>query len=209
MTTERLQNWIEREGKVVNAKFLRVDGFLNHRIAPEFVEMAGRLIAGEFLSLAADITCVLTAEAAGNVIAYEVARQLGPGVRALYAKKGAATTMANPITRDVVSPTKNKQTTLAVSADYLGPDDRVLIVDDFLFEGITSCALAEIVEQAGATLAGMAFVIEKGFAAGRGAVERLNVPTLSLITIESMNPDDSSIRFSPPSMESGRERCAQ
>ncbi len=195
MTTERLQGWIEREGKVVSAKFLRVDGFLNHRIAPEFVETAGRLIATEFRSAGIEIDCVLTAEAAGNVIAYEVARQLGPGVRALYAKKGAAATMANPITRDVISPTKNKRTTLAVSADYLGPSDRVLVVDDFLFEGTTSCALAEIVEQAGAALIGFAFVIEKGFAPGRSVVERLNVPTLSLVTIESMDADGSSIRF--------------
>jgi xanthine phosphoribosyltransferase len=195
MSTKSLRNWIEREGNVVDARFLRVDGFLNHRIAPEFVETAGRLIATEFLTAGVDISCVLTAEAAGNVIAYEVARQLGTGVRALYAKKGTAATMANPITREVISPTKRKRTTLAVSADYLGPDDRVLIVDDFLFEGITSCALAEIVEEAGATLAGLAFVIEKGFAPGRSVVERLDVPTVSLVTIESMDPESSVIHF--------------
>ncbi|MBN1858253.1 xanthine phosphoribosyltransferase [Candidatus Bipolaricaulota bacterium] len=195
MSTDLLKSWIKREGKVVDAKFLRVDGFLNHRIAPEFVAAAGRLIADAFLSAGIDINCVLTAEAAGNVIAYEVARQLGAGVRALYAKKGAATTMAHPITREVVSPTKKKRTTLAVSADYLNRSDRVLIVDDFLFEGITSCALAEIVAEAEATLVGLAFVIEKGFAPGRSAVEQLNVPVLSLVTIESMDAVRSLIRF--------------
>ena len=196
MSKDHLKRWIEREGKVINAEFLRVDGFLNHRIAPEFVEAAGRLIANAFQTAGIEITCVLTAEAAGNVIAYEAARQLGAGIRALYAKKGAAVTMANPITREVISPTKKKKTTLAVSADYLGPNDRVLIVDDFLFEGITSCALAEIVAEAGATLVGLAFVIEKGFAPGRSVVERLNVPVVSLVTIENMDPVRSSIRFS-------------
>ena len=68
-------------------------------------------------------------------------------------------------------------------------------VDDFLFEGTTSCALAEIVKQAGATLIGFAFVIEKGFSPGRSVVERLDVPTLSLVTIDSMDPASSSIRF--------------
>lgn len=210
MSTDVLRSWIEQEGKVVDAKFLRVDGFLNHRIAPGFVEAAGRLIANGFRTAKIDISCVLTAEAAGNVIAFEVARQLGAGVRALYAKKGAAATMANPITREVISPTKRTRTTLAVSADYLGPDDRVLIVDDFLFEGITSCALAEIVEQSGASLVGCAFVIEKAFAPGRGVVEQLNVPVLSLVTIESMDPVTSTIRFAETGTETDRDRggCA-
>ncbi|MGQ9699903.1 MAG: hypothetical protein ACUVQS_02410 [Candidatus Bipolaricaulaceae bacterium] len=82
---DRLRRWVEGEGRVVNEEFLRVDSFLNHRIDPEFVALAAQGICEAFSE--ANVTSVLTAEASGNVIAYEVARQLG--VRALYAKKGS------------------------------------------------------------------------------------------------------------------------
>jgi len=37
-----LQDWIRREAKVLGPEFLQVDGFLKHRIAPRFIEQAGR-----------------------------------------------------------------------------------------------------------------------------------------------------------------------
>lgn len=79
-----LKEWILKEGAVLGPEFLRVDGFLNHRIDPAFVEEAGRELATAFAGQG--VTCVLTAEAAGNVIAYEAARRLR--AHAIYAKKG-------------------------------------------------------------------------------------------------------------------------
>lgn len=153
---DRVRRWLEVEGRVLSEVFLRVDSFLNHRIDPEFVTLAARGICEA--SAEANVTSVLTAEAAGNVIAYEVARQLG--VRALYAKKGAVTTMADCLRRTIRSPTKGITVDLYISRKYLGPKDRVLIVDDFLYQGQTSAALAEMVWEANATLVGLAFVIE-------------------------------------------------
>jgi xanthine phosphoribosyltransferase len=186
-----LKEWVSRHATVLGPQFLQVDGFLNHRIAPRFIEAAGAALAEAFGS--EQVTRVLTAEAAGNVIAYETARRLG--AMALYAKKGKASTMQRPLARTVRSPTKGTETDLAVSADYLGADDRVLIVDDFLFEGETSAALAEITAEAGATLIGFGFVISKEFARGRSRLAEFDVPIVSLVPIESMDPTTGRIAF--------------
>ncbi len=188
---ERLQDWIRREAQVLGPEFLRVDGILNHRIEPAFIALVGEQLAAQFKDL--DANCILTAEAAGNIVAYELARRLG--VRALYAKKGKASTMIRPIARTVVSPTKGTRTELALSRDYLDSDARVIIVDDFLYQGLTSATLAEMVMDAGGTLVGFGFVIEKTFARGRVPLQRFGVPIVSLAAIESMNPENGSIVF--------------
>ncbi len=136
-------------------------------------------------------SCVLTAEAAGNAIAYEVARHLG--VCALYAKKGRAVTMAHPITRSVTSPTKGAEIVLSLSRDYVGPGERILIVDDFLYRGATSAALAEMVGEAGGALVGFGFVIEKCFAGGREVLSPYGVPIVTLVPILGM--DERGIVF--------------
>lgn len=194
-----LQQWIQREGQVLGPEFLRVDGFLNHRIAPAFISEVGRRLAERFGGL--DVRCILTAEAAGNIVAYELARRLD--ARALYAKKGKAATMTRPMTRTVISPTKGTRTELSISRDYLGPEYRVLIVDDFLYHGTTSAALADMVNESGATLVGFGFVIEKAFADGRAALERFGVPVVPLVSIEAMDVSTGEVRFARGSDGSG------
>jgi xanthine phosphoribosyltransferase len=189
---ERIREWISREAVVLGPEFLRVDGILNHRIDPAFISLVGEQLAIQFADAGAN--CVLTAEAAGNIVAYELARRLG--IRALYAKKGKASTMIRPLVRTVTSPTKGTTTELAISSDYMGSQDRVIIVDDFLYQGLTSAALADMVVEAGGTLVGFGFVIEKAFAHGRDVLQCFGVPIASLATIESMNPEDGSIVFS-------------
>ena len=195
----QLADWVRREGQVISEEFLRVDGFLNHRIAPAFVEAAAIQVCARFVD--ERVTLVLTAEAAGNVIAYEISRRLG--ARAIYAKKGKATTTAHPIVRDLRSPTKGTRTQIAVSRDYLTSGERVLIVDDFLYRGTTSAALADMVVETGATLVGFAFIIEKGFAEGREVLVRFSVPVESLLCVEWMDPVAGSITFSEPSESAG------
>lgn len=188
---ERLREWICREAQVLGSEFLRVDGILNHQIDPAFISLVGEQLAAQFEGAGAN--CVLTAEAAGNIVAYELARRLG--VRALYAKKGKAATMIRPIVRSVISPTKGTKTELAISGDYLGPEDRVIIVDDFLYHGVTSGALGDMVVEAGGRPVGFGFVIEKTFARGREGLQRFKVPVISLAPIQSMNPEAGTIAF--------------
>lgn len=75
----------------------------------------------------------------------------------------------------------------------MGPDDKVLIVDDFLANGKALEGLMDIVKQAGAELAGCAIAIEKGF---QGAGDRLRskgVRVESLALIDEMT--DDSVKF--------------
>lgn len=186
-----LEARIQREGEVISSEFLRVSGFLNHRIDPTFVTEAGGELARAFWGCG--VTCVLTAEAAGNVIAYEVARRLGAS--ALYAKKGHAATMCDPLVRAVRSPTKGNPIELTIAREYLGPKDRVLVVDDFLYQGTTSAALADMVLEAGAQLVGFGFVIEKCFGEGRKILTKFGVPIASLVKIVRMDPKTREITF--------------
>lgn len=56
---------------------------------------------------------------------------------------------------------------LEIHQDGVGGADRVLIVDDLLATGGTMAATCELVEAAGATVAGCSAVIELGFLDGR------------------------------------------
>ncbi len=186
-----IKRWILEKGEVLGPEFLKVDSFLNHRIDPRFVSLAGEELVSHFADVKVNI--VLTAEAAGNVIAYEVARRLD--AMAIYAKKGVASTMGAPLTRRISSPTKGGAVELSVSREYLGPGERVLVVDDFLYRGTTSRALAEMVLEARATLVGFGFVIEKGFSGGRKVLDPFGVPVVSLAIIEHMDPKTGKIIF--------------
>jgi adenine phosphoribosyltransferase len=56
--------------------------------------------------------------------------------------------------------------TLEVHRDAFAPGDRVLIVDDVLATGGTAAAACDLVERTGATVAGLAFIIELEFLKG-------------------------------------------
>jgi adenine phosphoribosyltransferase len=70
--------------------------------------------------------------------------------------------------------------TLEMHSDGVGRDDRVLIVDDLLATGGTAAAACELVEQVGAQVAGVGFVIELSFLDGRERLKGQNI--VSLVT---------------------------
>ena len=103
--------------------------------------------------------------------------------------------MTGVLHRTLRSPTKGAVFDLCLAQEYLGPSERVLIVDDFLYQGVTSAALAEMALEAGGTLVGFAFVIEKGFGGGRKVLARFGVPVVSLVTVVRMDPQTGRIEF--------------
>jgi xanthine phosphoribosyltransferase len=76
---------------------------------------------------------------------------------------------------------------LMVSPEFLGPQDNVLIVDDFLARGKTIDALVRLAQQANAQIKGIGVVIEKAFEGGRQELAYLNVPIHSLVVITAMS----------------------
>ena len=74
-----------------------------------------------------------------------------------------------------------------VSPEFLHDGDRVLIVDDFLATGRTIDALGRIVANSGATLVGIATVVEKTIEGGRELLEHWDVPIEAMATIIDMD----------------------
>jgi adenine phosphoribosyltransferase len=68
--------------------------------------------------------------------------------------------------------------TLEVHQDAFAPGDRVLIVDDVLATGGTARATADLVGMSGATVAGIAMLIELSFLHGQDRLPDLDVRSL-------------------------------
>ena len=184
---EALKERIRREGKILSGGILKVDGFINHQVDPAFMLAVGGALAARFG--AADITKVLTAEISG--IAPALTTALALGVRVVYARKTRPVTMPTDVyVQRAPSHTKGKIVELMISPEFLQPNDRVLIVDDFLASGATIHALARLAEDAGAKVAGVGAVIEKRFEGGRESLETAGYPVHSLVVIERMTDNE-------------------
>lgn len=178
-----LEERILRDGKILGDDILKVDMFLNHQIDVTLLNEIGR----EFHRLfqAAPINKILTIEASGIGIACIAAQYFS--VPVVFAKKGAHRNVGgNLYTSEVFSFTKNKSYLIGVSRDYLGPEDHVLIIDDFLANGRALIGLKDIIDQAGAVLEGIGIVIEKGFQPGGALIRGMGIHLESLAIIESM-----------------------
>ena len=81
-----------------------------------------------------------------------------------------------------------------VSKEYLGEDDVVLVIDDFLAKGNALTGLMDILGQAGATLAGCAIAIEKGFQGGGDELRAKGIRVESLAIVESMTENSLAFR---------------
>jgi xanthine phosphoribosyltransferase len=80
-----------------------------------------------------------------------------------------------------------------VSTEFLGPGDRVLVIDDFLATGATISALVRLIRHAEAELVGIGTVIEKSFEGGREDLEGFGVPIVSLAVVSDMSNGQISL----------------
>lgn len=185
---QELQERIQSEGRVLEGGFLKVDGFLNHQLDPDLTMAMGRAFKERFDAAGVGaITKVVTAETSG--IAPALAVGVAYGARVVYARKKRPIVMPETVLEALApSRTKGEMVRLIVSPEYLGPGDRVLLIDDFLATGQTIAALADLIRSAGAELVGVGCVIEKAFQAGRARLEPLGVPVACLATITAMAP---------------------
>jgi xanthine phosphoribosyltransferase len=181
---EALIERIRRQGRNLGRGILKVDSFINHQVDAQLMLQVGRELADQFA--AAGATKVLTAEISG--IAPALTTALALEVPVVYARKTRPITMPEEIfCRSAPSHTKGKEVELMASPEFLLPDDRVLIVDDFLASGRTIHALVHLVADAGATLVGIGAVIEKRFEGGREVLGYLDVPIEALAVITDMS----------------------
>ena len=75
---------------------------------------------------------------------------------------------------------------LTLSKKYINKDDNILIIDDFLANGEAALGAARLVEEAGATVAGIGIVIEKSFQKGPQMLKDKGYDVYSLARIAKL-----------------------
>ena len=183
---EELKKRILAEGKNLGGGILKVDGFINHQVDPQLMDLCGRELARRFRDIGA--TKVLTAEISGIAPALTTALHLGLPV--VYARKSKPITMPDQVFLTLTpSHTKGRTVELIISPEYLAGGERVLIIDDFLASGATILGLVRLAQSAGAQIVGVGALVEKIFEGGRQALSHLEIPVESLACIRSMEGD--------------------
>ena len=108
----------------------------------------------------------------------------------LFAKKSKSLNLSSDCyTAEVYSYTKATTKTVMISKRYISPEDRILIIDDFLANGSALRGLISIIDQAGATVAGIGIAIEKAYQGGGDQLREKGYRIESLASIASMSDD--------------------
>jgi adenine phosphoribosyltransferase len=124
-----------------------------------------------------DYDRILSAEARGFVLGTALAYRARKGL--VLARK------PNKLPRETIVATYELEygtDSLEVHTDAIARGHRVLVVDDLLATGGTARAMCQLVENAGATVAGVAFLIELSYLNGRSRLAPYEV--VSLITYD-------------------------
>lgn len=188
---ELLKERIRRDGRIKDGHIIKVDGFLNHQIDISLISAIGRefkrLFDGE------KITKVITIEASGIAIACLTAQYFD--VPVVFAKKSESKNIDGDVyTTTVNSYTRGRDYTVILEKRYLTADDRILIIDDILATGKAQKGLLDISKQAGAAVAGIGIVIEKGFQGGGDKLRGAGYNLKSLAIIDSMENQTVAFR---------------
>ena len=184
-----LEERIVKDGIVKEGNILKVDSFLNHQMDVTLFQQMGE----EFKRRFAD-NKILTIEASGIGIACIVASCFH--VPVVFAKKSKSVNIDGAVyVAEVESFTHKCKNQVIVSKKFLHPEDKVLIIDDFLANGCALQGLISIVAQAGATVEGIGIAVEKGFQQGGRIIRNLGYPLESLAIVDSMDASTGTIVF--------------
>ncbi len=187
-----LEERISRDGMVKEGGVLKVDSFLNHQMDIDLFEEMGAEFQRRFEGKA--INKILTIEASGIGIACIAARYFH--VPVVFAKKSKSINLEGEMyVAQVESFTHKNTNQVIVSRKFLGPGDRVLIIDDFLANGCALQGLISIVQQAGGKVEGIGIAIEKGFQPGGQIIRNLGYDLESLAIIDDMDAATGKITF--------------
>ena len=187
-----LEKRIVADGVVKPGNVLKVDTFLNHQMDVGIMDELGREFKRRFGN--ETITKVLTIETSGIAIACSVAREFG--VPMVFAKKNKSINIDGEMyVAEVESFTHKDTNNVIVAKKFITPEDRVLIIDDFLANGCALQGLISIVEDAEATVVGCGIAIEKGFQDGGYRIRNLGYQLESLAIVDAMDPIEGTIIF--------------
>ncbi|WP_214798071.1 MULTISPECIES: xanthine phosphoribosyltransferase [unclassified Exiguobacterium] len=161
---KQLEDKIREEGRALSDQVLKVDAFLNHQVDPVLMQAIGKEFAERFKD--AKIDRIVTLESSGIAPAMMTALEMG--IPFVFARKRKSLTLQDDLVEaDVYSFTKQETNRISLSRRFVLPGERVLVIDDFLANGEAALGLTQLVEAAGAKVAGVGIVIEKSFQPGR------------------------------------------
>lgn len=187
-----LEERILRDGIVKEGNVLKVDSFLNHQMDISLFEQMGEEFKKRFAGK--EINKIVTIEASGIGIACVVAKYFN--VPVVFAKKSKSINIEGDMyVAEVESFTHKCKNQVIVSKKFLSPEDKVLIIDDFLANGCALQGLISIIMEAGASVEGIGIAIEKGFQMGGRLIRNLGYQLESLAIVDSMNADTKEIVF--------------
>ena len=187
-----LEERILKDGIIKEGNVLKVDSFLNHQMDIDLFNEIGREFKKRFEGK--EINKTLTIEASGIGIACIAAQHFH--VPVVFAKKSQSINLEGEmLVAEVESFTHKCKNNVIVAKKFLNPEDKVLIIDDFLANGCALQGLIQIVQSAGASVEGIGIVIEKGFQSGGRIIRNLGFQLESLAIIEKMNAADGSVVF--------------
>lgn len=187
---ELLKQMILEKGHVINEDILKVDSFINHQVNSKLMQEISIEFYNHFKY--SDITKIFTIESSG--IAPAVLTSCEFNVPMVILKKQTSSILNdNTYQTEVKSFTKNSTYNLTLSKEYISPDDKILIIDDFLANGEAAKGAIKLIEGAGAKVAGIGIVVEKSFQPGRKILEDLGYDVYSLARIKSLK--ENNIKF--------------
>lgn len=183
---ELMEKRIAEQGRVLPGDILKVDSFLNHQIDVPLLSAAGEEFYNAYRECG--VNKILTIEASGIGIACLTARFFHCPV--VFAKKTVGRNSDDECyTTPCVSYTKMRTYDISVSKRYLLPEDRILLIDDFLAEGNALAALLDLSKQAGAEVVGCGVVVEKAYQRGGERIRGMGYRVEALARIRSMDPE--------------------
>ena len=188
---EIIEQEIQKRGKVLPGNVLKVNSFLNHQLDPYLLN----IMAGEWTKLFKNdnITKIVTIEASG--IALAILTGLKLNVPVVFAKKSNSKNIGDVYKSKIHSYTRDQDFDIQIEKQFIYKDDIVLIIDDFLVNGSATLGMIDIINQAGAKLAGVGIAIEKGFQNGGEILRNKGVRVESLAIISSMDEKTGKIEF--------------
>ena len=192
ITMNFLEERIMKDGVVKEGNILKVDNFLNHQMDVKLFKQMGEEFKRRFAGK--NINKIITIEASGIGIACIVAECFD--VPVVFAKKSQSVNIDGDVySTEVESFTHKCKNQVLISKKFVGPEDHVLIIDDFLANGCALQGLISIVNQAGGTVEGIGIAVEKGFQQGGQIIRNLGYQLESLAIVDGMNAADGSINF--------------
>ena len=187
-----LEERILKDGIIKEGNVLKVDSFLNHQMDIALMHEIGKEFYRHFQDC--PITKILTIEVSGIAVAYSAALEFG--VPLVFAKKAKSINLDGEMyVAEVESFTHKNKNQVIVSKKFLGPQDHVLIIDDFLANGCALQGLISIAEMAGATVEGLGIAIEKGFQIGGQVLRNMGYRLESLAIVDAMDHETGTITF--------------